>query len=88
MQQQIVTMLLVMMMVKKYACQMIDVETAFLHGDLKEIVYMKIPEGYEDEDDDHEDSCLLLLKSTYGLTQSARQWWKKFVSTMKLSVLK
>ena len=76
-------MLLVIMMVKKYECIMIDVETAFLHGDLEEEVYMKIPEGYEDEDDDHEDSCLLLLKSTYGLTESARQWWKKFVSTMK-----
>ena len=29
------------------------------------------------------DKCLLLKKATYGLSQSARQWWKKFVKTMK-----
>ena len=72
-------MLIVMMMVRNYECRMIDVETAFLHGDLDEEVYMRNPEGY----DAGENKCLKLKKATYGLSQSARQWWKKLVKTMK-----
>ena len=51
-----------------------DVETAFLHGDLKELIYMDCPEGMKH--DDHE--CVLLEKSIYGLVQASNRYNKKF----------
>jgi len=57
----------------------VDVETAFLHGELEEEIYMNLPEGMEGKDDE----CLLLLKALYGLVQGACQWWKKFVEILK-----
>jgi hypothetical protein len=47
----------------------VDVETAFLHGDLEEEIYMDCPEGLDHEPDE----CLLLQKTIYGLVQSAQQ---------------
>ena len=55
-----------------------DIETAFLNGDLEEEIYKDCPEGMEHEDDE----CLLLLKTIYGLVQSARQYFKKFKSVL------
>jgi hypothetical protein len=46
----------------------VDKETAFLHGELQEEIYMNIPEGMS-YDSKH---CLLLTKTIYGLVQSAR----------------
>ena len=63
---------------------MIDVETAFLEGDLEEEIYMELPEGYKEFDPTVEDDEYVLLeKSIYGLVQAARQWWKKLVKTLK-----
>ena len=56
-----------------------DVETAFLHGDLGEDIYMECPEGLDAEINE----CLKLLKSIYGLVQAARQWWKKLIEILK-----
>jgi hypothetical protein len=50
-----------MLMVKliwKLQASIIDVETAFLYGNLKEEIYMNIPEGMESNGND----CLLLNK--------------------------
>jgi len=60
----------------------LDVETAFLHGELEEEIYMKKPRGYEEVFGEKSDMCLRLNKSIYGLVQAARQWWKKFKSEM------
>jgi Reverse transcriptase (RNA-dependent DNA polymerase) len=60
------------------AC-ILDVETAFLHGDLQEEIYMNIPEGMNTNPDD----CLLLAKTIYGLVQSAREFSKKLISVLK-----
>ena len=57
----------------------VDVETAFLHGDLEEEIYMDCPEGLDHENDE----CLLLQKTIYGLVQSARQFYKKLVHTLR-----
>jgi hypothetical protein len=57
-----------------------DVKTAFLHGDLKEEIYMEQPEGYVVKG--KEDYVYRLKKSLYGLKQAPRQWYKKFESVM------
>jgi Reverse transcriptase (RNA-dependent DNA polymerase) len=46
----------------------VDVETAFLHGELQEEIYMNIPEGMNSESN----NCLLLSKTIYGHVQSAK----------------
>ena len=71
--------MLVAMIVWQLKAKIIDVETAFLHGDLEEEIYMDIPEGLEyfDGDVDKLNECLLLLQTIYGLVQSARAFWKK-----------
>jgi len=51
-----------------------DVKTAFLNGDLEEEVYMKQPEGF----DDNTRKACKLNKSIYGLKQASRQWYIKF----------
>jgi hypothetical protein len=72
-------MALVYSIIKRLASEQIDVETAFLHGDLEELIYMLCPKGLECADDE----CLLLEKAIYGLVQAARQWYKKFVRMLR-----
>lgn len=47
----------------------IDVKTAFLYGDLNELMFMQQPEGYSDGSD----RVCQLKKSLYGLRQTSRQ---------------
>jgi len=54
-----------------------DVKTAFLYGELKEEIYMKIPDGLKINNDE-EDHILKLEKSLYGLKQASRCWNKTF----------
>jgi hypothetical protein len=51
-----------------------DVKTAFLYGDLEEVIYMKQPVGYNDGND----TICRLKRSLYGLKQSPRCWNKRF----------
>ena len=60
--------------------EQLDVKTAFLHGELKEDIYMQQPEGFVVSG--KEDYVCLLKKSLYGLQQSPRQWYKRFDSFM------
>ena len=62
-----------------------DVETAFLYGNLDEEAYMQIPSGHQEvvELIDEKYWCLELKKSIYGLVQAARQWWKRLVEVLK-----
>jgi Reverse transcriptase (RNA-dependent DNA polymerase) len=71
--------LLVMMLTLNLKAKVVDIETAFLHGDLKETIYMEIQKGMEVSVDE----CLILNKTIYGLVQSAREFYNKLVSALK-----
>ena len=72
------------MMVEKLDSLVMDVETAFLYGDIEEEIFMKSPVGMEEIDPGSSpEDCYQLRKGIYGLCQAARQFWKKFVDTIK-----
>ena len=72
------------MMVEKLDSLVMDVETAFLYGEIDEKIFMKSPVEMEEIDPgSSSEDCYQLLKGIYGLCQAARQFWKKFVNTAK-----
>nr|GEU79897.1 putative ribonuclease H-like domain-containing protein [Tanacetum cinerariifolium] len=60
-----------------------DVKTAFLHGTLKEDVYVCQPKGLIDAD--HPSHVLKLKKALYGLKQAPRVWYDE-LSTFLLQI--
>ena len=56
--------------------EQLDVKKTFLHGDLKEEIYMQQPQGYEVKG--KENLVCRLKKSLYGLMQAPRQWYLNF----------
>ena len=71
--------LLILSIMKGYKPVLIDVETAFLHGDLDEEIYMECPKGLPH----YKDEVLLLKKSLYGLVQAARQYNLHWTGVLK-----
>nr|GEZ47674.1 retrovirus-related Pol polyprotein from transposon TNT 1-94 [Tanacetum cinerariifolium] len=57
---------------KSFIVFQMDVKTAFLHGSLKEDVYVCQPEGFIDAD--HPSHVYKLKKALYGLKQAPRAW--------------
>jgi hypothetical protein len=59
----------------------LDFNTAFLHAELTDDVYVKTPEGYYNKPG----MVLKLNKALYGLKQASREWWleiDKFLKTL------
>ncbi|GJU96344.1 retrovirus-related pol polyprotein from transposon TNT 1-94 [Tanacetum coccineum] len=61
---------------KSFIVFQMDVKTAFLHGTLKEDVYVCQPEGFIDAD--HPSHVYKLKKALYGLKQAPRAWYDEF----------
>ena len=59
-------------------CEQLDVKKTFLHGDLKEEIYMEQPDGFKERG--KENLVCKLKKSLYGLKQGPCQWYNKFDS--------
>ena len=54
-----------------------DVQNAFPHCDLDEVVYYECPEGFGQTG-----MCILLLKALYGLRRAPRLWQQKLISRL------
>ncbi|XP_074276256.1 uncharacterized protein LOC141600007 [Silene latifolia] len=66
--------------INKWELHQMDVHNAFLHGDLDEEVYMKIPPGFSRG---KEGKVCRLKKSLYGLRQAPRCWFAKLTTALK-----
>ena len=71
--------ILVIASCKSWPLHQMDVKNAFLNGDLKEEIYMKLPTGMS-MTASHE--VCKLRHSLYGLKQAPRAWFEKFRSTL------
>ena len=76
--------IMTLIIANQWDADIVDIETAFLYGELEEEIYMKIPEGLNEYTGKHYDDkeCFVLNKAMYGLVQAARQYYKKFIEIM------
>ena len=73
-----------LMLMALWIGQLIDVKGAFLHGELAEDeeIYMEVPKGFEKFYPDG-DWVLRLLKTLYGLKQSAYYFWLEILKAFR-----
>ena len=75
-----VRLLLALAAAKDWQVHHLDVKSAFLNGDLAEVVFVKQPPGFVQAG--QEQKVLRLRKALYGLRQAPRAWNAKLDATM------
>jgi len=79
-------MMLAICAAKGLSIRSFDVKSAFLNGKIKEEIFLKIPEGFEEYNGEcGPNKCLKLNKGLYGLKQAARIWNDEFRKTLELA---
>ena len=58
--------------------EQLDAITAFLNAKLDEVVYVRFPEGFEEDST----SCLRLLRALYGLRRSPLLWLQELTAAL------
>jgi hypothetical protein len=76
-----VRLLLALATQEGWAVHHMDFKSAFLNGELQEEVYVKQPEGFAVEGQEHK--VLRLAKALYGLRQDPRAWNAKLDQTLR-----
>jgi hypothetical protein len=73
-----VRMIIALASIHHWFLHQLDVNNAFLHEDLQEVVYMTPPPGITTDPS----KVCKLNKSLYGLKQASRQWYAKLTSLL------
>jgi hypothetical protein len=69
---------------RDYEMKQIDFDTAFLNANVKEEIYVKIPQGYQSNDSQvNGNKVLRLVKAIYGTKQASREWWIELDTCLK-----
>ncbi|GKA85498.1 putative RNA-directed DNA polymerase, partial [Tanacetum coccineum] len=66
---------------KRWTLRQLDVQNAFLYGELHETVYLRHPPGFVDPT--KPDHLCLLHKSFYGLKQAPRAWFHRLTKALQ-----
>ena len=61
-----------------FLAKIVNVETAFLYGDLKEKIYKECPQGVLNVGKDD-----ILNKCIYGIVQESRQYYKRLLISLR-----
>ncbi|KAD4177986.1 hypothetical protein E3N88_26577 [Mikania micrantha] len=81
-----VRVLLAVAVSKQWELIQMDVNNAFLYGELDHVIYMDKPDVFESED--HPGYVCKLKKAIYGLKQSPRAWFGKIAEFLELNGFK